>query len=374
MLETGRHMFDRYVVHNRYFVDAEIQHGYAHIRLGQIEQGVAHIVNAFWHGANVGASRLLVPALVETRVLTAQNFLPVSRIQLNLHRRRGPLKHLLTQFPEIFKMPNVGVPTSIGTIDTAIWDWAPLLRAVSTVSAAKKGEVARLREVLGRLSVPPELELEKASLFAMLGAYEGDTEAAVETLGSLAEKHPEDMMVWKRLSHACWLARAFDDAAEAATHAVACGPDVPVIHAWAGLMSMRLKDWAVAETHLLRADASRIGLADVPAQLAQALMAQKKLDRALEAIDRALALAPMEVEFAIVRAQVLDRLGRAQEAITTLRVMVERDRAPAKLFVQLIRLYEQVGNPGGVAEMVAMTQVRFPDHPITARLVAEHAA
>ena len=37
-LATAGHMFDRYVYHVRYFVDAEMQHGYAHFRAGDRAQ------------------------------------------------------------------------------------------------------------------------------------------------------------------------------------------------------------------------------------------------------------------------------------------------------------------------------------------------
>ena len=82
VLDLARAMQERHVHHTRYFVDAEIEHGYAHLRRGDMAKGLRHVTNAFWHGPNVGSSRLLVPALVETGVLNARDFLPASRVQL----------------------------------------------------------------------------------------------------------------------------------------------------------------------------------------------------------------------------------------------------------------------------------------------------
>ena len=374
VLDVARAMQDRHVHHTRYFVDAEIEHGYAHMRQGDMHKGVHHVTNAFWHGPNVGSSRLLVPALVETGVLNAHNFLPVSRVQLNLHRRRGPLKHLVTRYPEIFKMPGVGVPTSLATVDTAVWDWSPLMRSASIAADVKKGTVGRIREVLDGASTPPELELERASLQAVLRGFDGEMDAAIVMLSGLAERHPDDMMVWKRLSHAHWYARDFEAAAEAAEQAVRAAPDVPVIHAWAGMIQIRLRNWDPAVSHLTRADAAGLGFASIPAFLAQALLGAGRADEAIAAIDRAMTLAPMEPDFAMTRADALTRVGRLPDAAEALWQMVERERAPAKLFAQLIEVATKMQDAAAIDRIIATVQERFPDHPMTAKLVARHVA
>ena len=85
-------------------------------------------------------------------------------------------------------------------------------------------------------------------------------------------------------------------------------------------------------------DAAGLGFASIPAFLAQALLGAGRADEAIAAIDRAMTLAPMEPDFAMTRADALTRVGRLPDAAEALWQMVERERAPAKLFAQLIEV------------------------------------
>ncbi len=374
VLDTARHMHDRFVFHVRYYVDAELQYGYALIRAGKKQDGLRRIVNGFWHGPTSAAPRILVPALIDCGVLTAQNFLPVSKVQTHLHRRRGPLKHLVSAYPEIVKLPGVGVPTSLGTMDSVVWDWAPLLRSVSLAAAQRQDAFTQAREQLDRLQLPPEQEAERASLHAVFHAFEGDTEQATAQLSQLANADPAHVMTWQRLSHAHFLARDFAKASEAAEQAWARGKDMPAISAWSGMVALRNRAIDLAVKRLTRADALNIGLPSIPAMLADASHRAGKDRKAIEAIGRAVALAPMSVDFAILQSRLLDKAGRLAEAIEVLDTMVGRFRAPGKLFSLLIEMQTRQGDTTAAAETLKIAQQRFPDHPIVKRLTEQDAA
>ncbi|MFK7942124.1 MAG: hypothetical protein AB8B85_04295 [Paracoccaceae bacterium] len=372
VLKTARHMFDRYVYHVRYFVDAEMEHGYAHFRKGDRKAAMHHIANGFWHSATGHASRILIPALVQRGVLTAANFLPVSPLQLSLHRRRGPLKHMVMEYPEIVRAPDVGLPDGIANIDTAIWDFAPLLRSVSLTAAKRSGAIKQARLMLQ--SAPVEDVPEQASLLAVLDAFDGDVEVAWEKLTSLTKAHPEHVMTWQRLSHAYAISKKFGKATEAAEQAAALGKGIPMIQAWCGMLLLRTRKHRRAARLLARADAPGIGLPIIPALLAKALDGEDAPEEALAAIDRAISLAPMDGEFSIQRSALLDRLDRLPDAVAELERMVELYRAPGKMFRTLVDLLTRMNQPARADDMVRICQERYPDHPITRRMIADRAA
>ena len=331
-----------------------------------------HIANGFWHGATGHASRILIPCLVQRGVLNAGNFLPVSTLQLNLHRRRGPLKHMVLDYPEIVRDPQIGLPDGIAQIETAIWDWAPLLRSVSLAAAKRNGTIAQARKFV--MAAPGDDEPERASLLAVFDAYEGNPEAAWERLTELAAANPEHAMTWQRLSHAYWLGRKFGKAVEAAEQAAALGKGVPMLQAWCGMVLIRTRKHRRAARLLARADAAETGFPIIPALLAQALDAEDAPEEALAAVDRALVLAPMDGEFTMQRAALLDRLDRLPEAVAGLERMVELYRAPGKMFRTIVDMLTRMGETDRAEAMVRLCQERYPDHPITRRMVEDHAA
>lgn len=373
VLATGEAMLSRPLVNARYFVDAEIQHGYGHIRAGQVDRGLRHVANAFWHGPSAGVARLLVPALVEVGLLTPGNFLPVSRLQLNLRRRRGPLRQLVTEFPEIMRLPDVDLPKSVGDLDAAIWDWELLLRGASLKSAIQKGEISRSRQQLLDAEINSDDAPEQASLLAVFDAFEGK-DGGIERLEDLAGETPDHVMTWQRLGHARFLARDFQGAAEALDRAADLAPDVPAVLALAGLMQLRMRRNGLALKALSAAYQDDIGLPCIPGLLAQALEADDQTEAALQTVERAEYLAPMEPDFALQRARLLETLGRHEEAIVALQRMVDCLRATARVFAALVRLQVLAGDADGAQETIRIAQERFPSHPSMQQLSIENAA
>ncbi|MEM1299412.1 MAG: hypothetical protein AAGH68_09030 [Pseudomonadota bacterium] len=372
VLATAGHMNDRYVYHVRYFVDAEMQHGYAHFRKGDRAAAIRHFANGFWHGATGSAGRILVPMLIQRNVLTAANFLPVSPFQLGLHRRRGPLKHIVLEFPEIPKTPEIGLPDGIANIETAVWDFAPLLRGVSLVGVRRSGAIVQARTLVKRCDIDDEPERE--SLLAIFDAFEGETGKALEALTRLAAAHPDHAMTWQRLSHAAMLSRNFQAALEAAEQAALHARKAPMVQAWCGMCLLRTRGSRRAVKVLTRADAFETGFPIIPSLLAQALDAEDAPEQALEALDRAIALGPMEGGFAMHRAQLLEKLDRLPEAVATLERMVELYRAPGKMFRQIVDLLTRMGDRERADHMLQLCQERYPDHPATRRMLEERAA
>lgn len=373
VLRTGDLMMSRHVVNARYYVDAVIQHGYGLVRAGRTEEGLRQILNGFWHSPTSATSRLLVPALVETGMLHAQNFLPVSALQLGLRRRRGPLRALVSEFPEMIVKSGTPLPNTVGELESAIWDWMLLLRGVSIKALVQKGDVARMRDMLHDAEVRPEEEAERNSLIALCDALEGESKVATERLWAMAKPNSEDFMVWQRLSHACWLSRDYAGAAESSARAVALAPDVPAMLAWDGMIALRTRAVDRALEHLLRADAADIGFASIPALLAQAYEADGQPEMALGAIERAAVLSSIDPEFAMCRARLLDDLKRPEEAIEVLQVLVENLRATGRVFIQLVELLNRTGHRARAVDTVRIGQERYPSHPAMQRLAEENA-
>ena len=367
VLRTARRMAAGEVMHVKDYAAAEMLHGYAHLRRGDRGAALTHIVNGFWHQPGAPTARVLVPVLVESGVLTEANFLPISAVQTGLQRRRGLLKLLNTDFPGLDTLSGITVPHALGTVETALWDWAPLLPALSMTAAVRKGLVERAAEQLSRAKVGPGDEPELASLAAILHAHGGDPERAVHELTELAGRNETHPMTWQRLSHAHWQARKFGKAAETAAHAATLA-DWPALRAWAGMTLLRVREHDQAVGQLAAADAALPGWPWVAGLLSQALQRAGREDEALAAVVRALELAPMQVEFAMQRAKLLDGAGRTAEAVAVLERMVEVQRAPGKLFLALIDMLQRQGDAERVRATIETAHARIPRHPRIAQL------
>lgn len=367
VLRTAACMARRPVVHVRDYAAAEMLHGYAHLRSGDRGAALLHVVNGFWHAPEAPLARLLVPVLVESGLLDASAFLPVSALQLALQRRRGPLKLIASDLPGLHDVAGVEVPRTIASLEAALWDWAPILPSVSVGAALRKGFVARAAERLGAMHVEPSDEAERESLAAIMHAHAGDPDRAAAELAALAERNSDHAMTWQRLGHAHWQARRFGKAAEAAEQAAGIAP-LPALRAFAGMALLRVRRADEAAAHLAAAEAALPGWPSVPGLLSQALSRAGRGAEALDAADRAAALAPMEVEFAMQRARLLDAAGRTGEAVEVLQRMVEVQRAPGKLFLTLIEMLQRLGRADRARATIEIAHARIPRHPRIAEL------
>ena len=394
VIDTARHMQSRYVVHIKDQANAEILHGCAHLRRavqpapvgGTAEAhqsaiepeacatGLRHIVNGFWHAPTVPGARSVVPFLLENGLLNGGNFLPSTTLLRNLLPRRGPLKALFVDHPDLVSMPGMVIPRHVGSLDPLTWDWAPLIRSLSYQAVVRRGTVARINDAIGKLPDDPGTAVERQSLIALYQSFADDPVAAADRLQDLARRSPDDAMVHQRLSHALRLSRDFHAAADAAERAVELAPDWPAVRAWAGMSFIRVRRLDEAIGHLRVAADLRIGLPTIHAILAEALQRNGDYADALAEIGVALELAPLEVDFNLRAARILDQNGRPEDAIGYLTPVVEAERAPAKLFILLVELLEKTGDAPMAAEMVRLAQRRSPDHPALADLAKRLAA
>lgn len=373
VMRTAEAMHERDVFGIRYFIEGEFLHGYAHIRKGDWDRGLKHMLNAFWHGPNTGAARTAIPGLLGIGVLDEKNFLPITTLQQDMHRRLGPVRNFVASFPGIIAQAGVRQMPALGCIDTMVWDWGVLLRSVSITAATRKGDVAFMRTRLHTLD-PARDPAEFQSLEAVLSSYDGDPSAAADRLATLTEQHPDHPMTWQRLAHALSRAKQFVAAADAADEAVLRGKGAPAFAAWAGLAHLRNREFERAIALLTEAEEANLAFAAIPAALAEALARTHNNTDALISIDRACALAPAEADFAMRRSQILEALGRQEEAIHTLTRMVERHRAPGKLFRRLVDLMRDEGDHESAGRMIEICQERYPDHPLTRKMLAEQVA
>ena len=368
VVRTAGHMRDRSIVHVKDQAAAEILHGYAHLRLGDTAAGLRHVVNGFWHAPAIPSAKSVVPFLIANGLLSPANFLPASDLQLSLVARRGPLKALFVDFPDLVGRDGAVIPVALGALEPVLWDWAPLMRSVSVVAEVRRGLVDRFGEALAELPDDDATQAERDSLAELFAAFRGNADAAAAQLATVAEANPDDPMIRQRHSHVHWLARRFGKAAAVASDAAAIRPDWVALRAWAGMTALRIRDLSAARPHLDAAAAANVGLPSIHALRADCLERQQDPAGALAEAERALDLAPLEVDHVLRIARLLDRAGRPEDAIARMMPVVDAQRAPAKLFVQLVGLLEQTGQSARAAEVAAEARARIPEHPALARL------
>ncbi|MEM7057445.1 MAG: hypothetical protein AAF557_07645 [Pseudomonadota bacterium] len=371
VLEIAKIMRERSIMYVKDLATSEMLHGYAHLRAKDTQAAIKHLVNGFWHTPTVPAARAIVPFMLETGVLTPQNFLPMTPTQRLIDRRRGSLKVLLNEYSEVFPPDASVLPKSLPTTDAMVWDWAPLMRSVSFPAVVRQGAVDRAAERLAEIASEGADLADHDSQCAILQAYRGDTDVAAESLTTLAKRKDAGPMTWQRLSHAYWLGRRFRKADSAAEKALALAPDWAALQAWAGMTALRVRDADRALEHLNSAAEAIPGLPSIAYLQAQAFNRLERTDDAIAAVDKAVTLAPLEVEYAMLSAQLLDQAGEADAAIAQLMRLVEVQRAPGKLFLRLIALLEAKGDVVTAEEMQALAQIRLPKHPAFAESPSE---
>lgn len=374
VIETATQMRARSIVHVKDQAAAEILHGYAHLRQGDRAAGLRHIVNGFWHAPTIPAARSIIPFLIDNGWLDSTNFLPSTPLQRGLSVKRGPLKAMFLEYPELVKMEGVAIPKASGSMEPVLWDWAPLVRSMSVSAEYRRGTVTRFADLIAALPDDPETAAERASMLALYQAFGTDPNPAIDQLKALAASYPDHAMVHQRLSHAQRIARNYGPATKAARRAVELAPDWPAMRAWAGMCLIRTRDYEDAVAHLQIAAAADTGLPTVHALLAEGLQHLKRPEQALAAIETALSLAPLEVDYTLRIARILNRAGRVEEAIAHLQPVVAAERAPAKLYIFLIEMLEDIGRTSNASEMAAEAQRRSPDHPVIAELAGRLAA
>ncbi|MDJ0994449.1 MAG: hypothetical protein QNI90_12805 [Dinoroseobacter sp.] len=359
VLSTAAHMAKRPAIHIADHSAAEVLHGYAHLRLGDKAQGIKHILNGYWHGPAGALSKMIVPYLVETGTLSPAVFLPVSQLQLSLNRRRAPYRRLQTEFPALCAA-SCGPLDSLGSMETVTWDWAPLMRAVSFKSLQRQTALKDQRALLSKARIAERDVSERDSLGAILSAYEGETQHAIDELKRLSVRHENDVMVWQRLSHAYWITRDFKKAAHAAGEAVIRKPEWPVLQIWLAMVYLRTRNYADADALL-----SEVTLEGLPSLHALKAEAARRMGRPYDAlleIERATELAPLQADFAMVAAGLLSEANAPEQAIAHLHRIVAVHRAPGKLLLQLIELQQNASDLDGARKTASLALERAPNH------------
>ena len=373
VIETAGQMRGRQIAHIKDQARAEILHGYAHLRQGATATGRRHIVNGVWHCPTVPEARSMVAYLIRTGALGDRDFLPSTPVARGLLTKRGPLKALLQDYPDLATLPG-GVPAAIAAIEPVLWDWAPLMRSVSPLAAARGGTLVRFVQAIAALPDDPSTAVDRDSLLALYQAFAGPARTAIDRLRALAGQAPDQAMIQQRLSHALWIARDHDGAAKAAARAADLAPDWPAMRAWAGLMLIRTQAYETAAAHLRAAAQPRLGLASVHALLADALRRLGDRDGALIEMRQALDLAPLEANYAITMAQLLDQAGQPDQAIGHLRPVFLAQRASVRLVLLLISLLHKSGRTDEATEIARRSPSRIADHPSLAGLAKDLAA
>ena len=371
---TATAMEGRNVVHSKDLVNAKILQGFAHLRSGNPKLGLQHVANGFWHDSGAGLARNVVPVMVELGWLNATNFLPITPLQRSIDRRRGPVKSLSKDLPGIETLIEGELPEAVGRLETALWDWAPLLQSVSINAAMRTGAIERVIRILENAKAGPELAAELSSQLAILNAMNGAPNTAKSELDALAEQHPGNWQIWQRLSHVHWMKRQIPTACRAAEHAVAAMPDVPLLRAWLGMIQLRARQSEAAVENLRIADSADTGLATITQLYAQALSTLGQTAQALKVVRKARLLAPQEIRAAILEAQLLKDVGRPHEAAAELQQLVEWQCATGRVFVELVELLRQVDEEALAAEVAGLGSQRFPNHRGIVALFHELAA
>lgn len=365
---------ERHIVHARDRVDTEILHGWGHIRSGNRKAGLRHVANGCWHGPASGLARSIMPLLVELGWFDHRNFLPVTPLQKAYQRRRGPVRVLMDGLPGLEQLQDIDLPESIAWLDPAVWDWAPLFRSVSTKAAARSGAIRQTMEHLHKLRPGAVPDADYVSQCAILEAFAGDTRLAVQQLETLGRERSGDWHVWQRLSHVCLMERRLQQAGEAASRALECLPDAPVLIAWAGMIGLRRRQWDSALNLLREADHADIGFPGITALLAEAENANGNHDLALATIRRARRFAPEDARMVMFEAELHERSGNLVAASNALESLVTYQRATSRVFVRFTALLARLGDTSRAAEVARIAQKRFPDHPGIAALGKDLAA
>ncbi|MEL7469852.1 MAG: hypothetical protein AAFN27_15465 [Pseudomonadota bacterium] len=373
-IRTAELMHQRNVVHMKDLVDAEILHGHARILTGDRARGLHHMANAFWHGSSSGLARSVIPLMVSQGWLNNSNFLPLTPLQSALDLRRGPAKTLAQDLPGIDGIVGLALPPAVGRLDAAVLEWGPLLRSVSPAAAVRTGAVDQFETQLARVEGDKDTMREVRGAQAMIAAWRGDTQGALDRLLPLAESAPLDWQVWYRLSQVYWIRRDMRDAAAMAGRAIEASPDAPMLRAWAGMVQLRARVRDEALANLEIADAGEVGFPVIPYHYAQALRFAGEQDRALEVVRKARDLARQEPDFALLEADLLEQSGHGVEAAAELMKLVEWQRATGRVFMRLVGLLRDGGNTDLAAEVARIAGERFPSHPRIAALSRDVAA
>lgn len=374
VLKTAESMRRSSTLEAKDFVNAEVLHGFAHIRAGDRMTGLVHVSNAFWHGGIAGLACNAVPLMVDLGWFDHTNFLPVTMLQRAVRQRVGPARSILSELPGLDNLDDVESPSTIGRLDTVTWDWAPLLQPLAGGKPQRARELDKVRDVLEKSKFGPEVRIEVESQLAIFHAFRGDVAQAESQLTKLSHKAPDHWQVWQRLSHVHWLERRFQPSLEAARQALRAFPDAPAMRAWLGMVLLRNKGVEEAVELLRTADAALPGMPGVTYLFAKALDMSRETDEALEVIQRARTLAMGVLEHTLLEAQLFSKLGRQDEAISELLQLVRRRKATGKVFVQLINLLRQTGDVPLATEVAESGAERFPKHSRISELKQELTA
>jgi len=320
--------------------------------LGEGARARRALLAAFGTDPDDGALQKLLPLLAATGALAGPEFLPHDPELFALAGRRLPPPRpgrpsgaLAALIPPGARLPDRGAT------DPLRIDWAPFLPVAPLRAATERW--GGWPAALARAATAPGASPALRSADALVRAHAGEPAAALRRLAALAAEAPQEAMVLHRLSHARWLARDPEGAAEAALRALAVA-DLPLHHAWAGLvLSRRGRTRAAAAGHLRRALAADTALPALPLLLAEVERRLGRTDAALGALETAARLAPNDATVPLTRARLLLAEGDLAGARSALETLIARDQAAVAVWRLLAEVETAAGRPAAARAALA---------------------
>ena len=370
-IDIGAFMAQRGTYHRKDFAKGELIRALAHFTNNDPATGCRHATNAFWHEPDQAYVRETVGVLLETGVLNAHNFLPLSPAAQQLRRRSASNVSTKPVFAGLRQM--LGRPAddyaAVPSLDALQWDWFAFLRAGTPMDVTGHAHRAGFEKSFAKMqkkgATADGLSLEQ--LFLM---HLAPGPAPLTALDALAAQNPKVAMVHHRLSVAALMTRNYDLALATAVTAARLAPDAPAHIAWRGMLRIRAKQFAAATADLQDAITNGLALPRLYLLLAQAQARLNDRSGTLATLAQGISLSPLDQEFRFMRARMLSDTGDHIGALADLDVLDRHDgRSPKvlQLHAACLRATGQFGQAQGVLQ-------RGLDHaPAQANLIEEMA-
>lgn len=191
-------------------------------------------------------------------------------------------------------------------------------------------------ETAAQVHLKRALELDPDSFdarYMLAGILEGtrDFAGAGVQLAAATRLRPDFLDAWVDLARVSAAAGDFAAARAAIARGRAIGPDDPRLHMYMGNLAMEDGKPEPAEASYREALKGLVGSPEVLGNLSRALLAQKRVDEALDCLDRALAAAPDALPLLVQRGIALKAAGRLDESATVLAraLAIDADHAEA---------------------------------------------
>ena len=234
------------------------------------------------------------------------------------------------------------------------------------------GQPDEARRSLERsLALDPESDDTAYNLAEVLSRL-GDVTAAVARLQDCVTLNPAHVLGWRRLAELRLAqgdeAGALDAAGRAAA---AASPDDAELLVQVGRLQMKRADWAGAMRSLTRAAGIDPGLLPAHVLLYRTAAVLNRPDVAMEAVGRALAVAPDDPKVGRDRIDLLSQFGRRAEAFEAARAHVGRYRDDPEGHRRLAAAFMAQREYGGAARAAARVIELRPDDATAYALLGE---